>query len=191
MCKAVGLSSDTSCSSFSYLGQNPGAWRLSSLRLKEAADVLRQTGWPDERKEHDLEVATADFRLGPVYMLLIGMALEAGLKAILVAQNPALIGEQRISRDITTHRLKVLWDRVRFPKSRATESVLDRLERFVVAFGRYPVSKAMHDMKSMTGASFHADPDFDEVARLWASLEEQTKEVMPELFTEQGSGESV
>ena len=66
---------------FHYLGKNPGTWWLSSLRLKEAADVLRDTCWPKDRKPYDSDAAAADFTLGPVYMLLMGMAVEAALKA--------------------------------------------------------------------------------------------------------------
>jgi len=176
---------------FSYLGENPGTWWLSSSRLKDAADTLRDTCWPKEKKHHDLKAATADFRIGPVYMLLMGMAIEAALKTIMVSQNPQLIEQQRISKDcgFSTHHLKDLWgwsglNRV---KSRQHDSLLDRLESFVVTFGRYPVSSTKHNMNTMIGSSFHGEPDFDKVTGLWVFLEKHLKKAIPTLFEDEDS----
>lgn len=174
---------------FSYLGENPGTWWLSSSRLKEAADTLRDTCWPKEKKHHDLNAATADFRIGPVYMLLMGMAIEDVLKAIIVAQDDECIEEEGISKDFATHHLKDLWgwaglNRV---KSQQRDSLLDRLESFVVTFGRYPVSSTKRKMNTMIGSSFHGEPDFDKVTRLWVFLEKHLKKAIPTLFEEKDS----
>ena len=176
---------------FSYLGKNPGTWWLSSNRLKEAADVLKDTCWSKERKHKDLKTATANFRIGPVYMLLMGMAIEAALKAIMVSQNSKLIEEQRITKDFnfTTHKLKDLWSQTGLSKikCRQNDSLLDRLENFLVTFGRYPVSTTKHNMDTMIGSSFHEEPDFAEVTRLWVFLEKHLKKTSPELFEEENS----
>jgi hypothetical protein len=174
---------------FSYLGENPGSWLLSSSRLKKSADTLRDTCWPKEKKHHDLNAATADFRIGPVYMLLMGMAIEDALKAIIVASNGECIGDQRISKDFATHHLKDLWgwaglNRV---KSRQRDSLLDRLESFVITFGRYPVSSTKHKMNTMIGSSFHGETDFDKVNRLWVFLEKHLKKAIPTLFEKKNS----
>jgi len=178
---------------FRYLGANPGTWWLSSTRLKGAADALRDTCWPKDRKHHDLKAATADYRIGPVYMLLMGMAVEAALKAIMVAQNPKLIEQQRISKDFdfATHHLKDLWAwaGLRKVKCRQHDSLLDRLENFVVTFGRYPVSKTSRDMDTMIGSSFHGEPDFDKVTRLWVFLEKHVRKAVPTLSEEEDSKE--
>lgn len=170
---------------FTYLGKNPGPWWLSSLRLKEAADVLRNNCWPSERKDRDPDAATADFHIGPVYMLLMGMAVEAALKAVLVKQKPDLVGEKGISKSLTNHHLAKLWNiaglsRVR---SRQCDHLLDRLENCLVIFGRYPVSKEAGGMGKMTNSSFQGPLHFDQVTRLWGRLESHVKKVMPELFT--------
>jgi hypothetical protein len=169
---------------FDYLGKNPGPWWLSSLRLKEAADTLRNTCWPKERKHDDPEVARADFRVGPVYMLLMGMAVEAGLKAILVAQKPDLVDAGRISESLTNHRLADLWKRGGLSgiRSRQSDRLLDRLENCLVIFGRYPVPRTAESMKKMMNSSFQGQLHFDQLAQLWARLEKHAKKTMPELF---------
>ncbi len=176
---------------FRYLGENPGAWWLSSSRLKQAADTLRDACWPKEKNHRDLNAAIADFRIGPVYMLLMGMAVEAALKAIMVSRDPRLIEQQRISKDcaFSSHHLKDLWGwaGLRKVRSRQHDSLLDRLESFVVTFGRYPVSKTKHDMITMVGSSFHREPDFDKVNRLWVFLEKRVKKAIPTLFAEEDS----
>ncbi len=186
MCTDTELTEETCRSLFGYLGQNPGPWWLSSLRLKEAADTLRDNCWSKDREHHDVEAATADFRIGPVYMLLMGMALEAALKAILVAKNPDLVGQQKISKTIGNHRLRNLWNIAGLGKvhCRQEDSLLDRLENCVVIFGRYPVSRKAGDMEKIMNSSFQGQLHFGQVARLWARLEKHVKKTIPELFNE-------
>jgi len=172
---------------FSYLGKNPGTWLLSSSRLKEAADTLRDTRWPKEKKHRDLNAATANFRIGPVYMLLMGMAIEDALKAIIVAQDDECIGEDVISKDFANHHLKALWSKAGIHKYTKDDRLLDRLESFVVTFGRYPVSCNKQNMNTMINSSFHGDPDFDKVNRLWTFLEKHLKTEIPTLFKEEDS----
>ena len=174
---------------FRYLGANPGTWWLSSSRLKEAADTLRDICWPKEKKHRDLNEATADFRIGPVYMLLMGMAIEDALKAIMVAKHPRLVEEEGISKRLNTHCLKNLWDESGIPKYRQYDSLLDRLESFVVTFGRYPVSRNKQNMNTMIGSSFHGDPEFDKVIRLCVFLEKHLKKAIPTLFEKEDSKE--
>jgi hypothetical protein len=162
---------------FSYLGRNPGSWWLSSTRLKDAADALRDTCWPKEKKQHDLKAATANFRLGPVYMLLMGMAIEDALKTIIVAQDDECIRKKVLSKDFATHDLKVLWSKAGLNRCR-DERLLGRLQNFVVSFGRYPVSRTEDYMDTMMGSSFHAEPDFDKVTRLWTFLEQHATKVL-------------
>ncbi len=169
---------------FEFLGKHPGPWWLSSLRLKEAADVLRSHCWPEKRKYHDIDAALADFYIGPVYMLLMGMAIEAALKTILVAKDPALVGKEKIPQTIGNHHLKKLWnlagvDRVR---SRQRDSLLERLEICLVVFGRYPVSKKADGMAQMWKSIFQGELHFDQITRLWASLEKHMRKINPELF---------
>jgi hypothetical protein len=145
---------------------------------------LRNNCWPNERKDHDLDAATADFRIGPVYMLLMGMSVEAALKAILVKQKPDLVDAERISASLTNHRLVGLWNRAGLSrvKSRQHDRLLDRLENCLVIFGRYPVSRTAADMQKMMNSSFQGPLHFDQVAQLWARLERHAKKMMPELF---------
>lgn len=184
MCMDSVLSREKCDSLFGYFGSHPGPWWLSALRLKEAADVLRDNCWPREQKRHDQETATADFRIGPVYMLLMGMAVEAALKAVLVAKTPDLVGPEKISSSIGNHHLVKLWNlaglgRVR---SRQRESLLDRMENCLVVFGRYPVPRKAGDMGKMMNSSFQGQLHFDEVAGLWTHLEKHARTIAPELF---------
>jgi hypothetical protein len=169
---------------FRYLGKNPGTWWLSSLRLKEAADILRNTCWPKERKHDDLDAARADFHLGPVYMLLMGMAVEAALKATLVAQKPDLVDAKGISKSLANHHLAKLWNLAGLGRlrSRQRDSLLDHLENCVVVFGRYPVSKTPDGMEKTASSSFQGQLHFDQVARLWAGLEKHVRKTVAEFF---------
>lgn len=178
------LSEKTCHSLFGYLGKNPGPWWLSSLRLKEAADALRDNCWPKERKQDDVDGATADSHIGPVYMLLMGMAVEAALKAILVAQKPDLVGAGEVSKSLTNHRLADLWNRTGLSRitSRRNDCLLERLENCLVTFGRYPVLRTADGMQRMANSSFQAVLHFDQVAGLWARLEKHVRKTMPELF---------
>lgn len=180
------LSEETCHSLFGYLGKNPGPWWFSSLKLKEAADTLHKTCWPDKRKHHDIDAATADSRIGPVYMLLMGMAVEAALKAILVAKNPHLIGNGKIDTSIANHHLRKLWDLAGLGKvhCKQEDSLLDRLENCLVIFGRYPVPRNALNMKKMLNSSFQGQLHFEQVARLWARLEKHAKKTIPDLFNE-------
>jgi len=177
---------------FLDLGKNPGTWWLSALRLKEGADTLRNACWPKERKHNDLDAAGADFRLGPVYMLLVGMAVEAALKATLVAKKPDLVDAKGISKSLTNHHLAKLWNLAGLSRlgSRHRDSLLDRLENCVVVFGRYPVSKTPDGMEKMANSSFQGQLHFDQVARLWTYLETHVRKTIPELFN-QISGDSM
>jgi hypothetical protein len=146
--------------------------------------MLRNACWPKERKHHDLNAARADFYLGPVYMLLMGMALEAALKATIVAKKPDLVDAEGISKSLTNHRLANLWNLAGLNRlgSRQRDSLLDRLENCVVIFGRYPVSKTADGMEKMANSSFQGQLHFDQVARLWACLEKHARKTTPELF---------
>jgi len=48
----------------------------------------------------------------------------------------------------------------------------------------YPVSRTKQNMNTMIGSSFHGDPDFDKVIRLWVFLEKHLKKAIPTLFEE-------
>jgi hypothetical protein len=184
MCVDLKATEEVYCSLFKYLGKHPGPWWLSALRLKGAADALRVNCWPDKREQHSVDAATADFYVGPIYMLLMGMAIEAALKAVLVAKNSDLVGGQEISTAIGTHHLASLWNRAgvgRVPSAQC-DSLLNCLEDFVVVFGRYPVSKKASGMSKAKHASFQGQLHFDQVTRLWGRLEEHAKKTMPELF---------
>jgi len=174
---------------FSYLGKNPGTWWLSSSRLKQAADSLRDACWPKEKKYRDLNAATADFRIGPVYMLLMGMAVEDALKAIIVVQDDECIEEEGLSNDFAKHDLRGLCSKAGLRRYRQDDRLLDRLGSFIVTFGRYPVSRKRCQMDTMIGSSFHGEPDFDNVTRLWVFLEKQLKKAIPTLFEEADSRE--
>jgi len=184
-------SKEDTCPLFYYLGGSPGPWWLSSCRLKKAADILQDTCWPKTDIHADLDGATADFQLGPVYMLLMGMAIEAALKAAIVAMDNNIIGRatQGIPKKFATHSLTYLWNwaGLNRVKSRQISACCTRLQEFVTTFGRYPVTRSKCQMAQTTRYSFHADPDLHNVERLWQSVEKRLKEVAPELFEENSS----
>lgn len=166
---------------FDYLGKNPGTWALSAERLKKAADGLRQSAWPPERGWHDTQAATADFIIGPVYMMLMGFAVENVLKAMIIAREPENVEDQKLSKLICQHDLCRLWDCVGLTRCAEYERELRCLETFAVSFGRYPVTKLKRDMDSMLSAGFHGEVHFPVMDRLWGFLQRKFAELSPDI----------
>ena len=166
---------------FGDLARDPGTWALSATRLKRAADQLRQSAWPEARRRNDVLAATADFMIGPVYMMLMGLAVENVLKAMVIAREPGNVEEQKLSTLICQHDLRRLWHRVGLRRCPEYDRELTRLETFVVSLGRYPVTKLKRDMDRTVGAGFHGQAAFPTMDRLWVFLQREFTNLCPDI----------
>jgi len=119
-------------------------------------------------------------------MLLMGMALEAALKAVLVADRPDLITGETIPKNLAHHRLAELWSTAGLRRARGSGRYcpLERLESFLVTFGRYPISRTANGMKKLKGATFNGQIDFAHVERLFAQLAKHVEVKVPQLCDE-------
>jgi hypothetical protein len=115
-----------------------------------------------------------------VYMMLLGMAVENVLKAMLVAKNPALVESQKLATEFKTHDLLSLWERLGLRRCETYDRLLRRLRAFIDAFGRYPVTALKRDMDSMIGCTFHGRTDFTATDRLWRWLLKRLYDVCPQ-----------
>jgi septum formation topological specificity factor MinE len=79
-------------------GRNPLSWSYQAEALKAAAKAVL------EQAEKDRANAITPWRwVDPVYKYLVGMALENLLKAIMVREDPCLVGKYRLSKEIKRH----------------------------------------------------------------------------------------
>jgi hypothetical protein len=102
----------------------PGEWRTYANELRESAELL----WNDkgnklrteyteyaEVEDGDLKIRSETKKVYSVsrsYVLLAGFALENLLKGYLVALNPTLINEGKLSNELKTHSLTSLADEI-------------------------------------------------------------------------------
>jgi hypothetical protein len=145
---------------FEEVGRSPLSWVISGNALLSAADLayarylraseLRnqlQIRWPATdptaaaRPLSPEEVALLpDSQLGPVAIMLVGLALENLAKAILIGAEPGLVqGVTGILAPIKSHSLEDLIRRADVVSSKEELIALQIVERFVVWAGRYPV----------------------------------------------------
>jgi len=157
------------------LAKDPQVWLRSAQNLKTATDALRKSLWPKDRKRFGTKAAAADFIYGPVYMLLSGLAIETLLKGIIIAKNPKLVKQQKLSNELTHHKLIELYNKACLVKSRSRNDLLSRLQNYVENFGRYPVTKTKQDMQKLAKTRFAGQTDPDSIERLWGYLFKQIR----------------
>lgn len=150
--------------------KDPQVWYQNAESLKTATVALRKVLWPKDRKRFRTKAAVADLLYGPVYMLLAGLSIETLLKGIIIAKNPEFVGQQKLSKELTHHKLIELYKKTGLVKSKYANNLLSRLQNYVENFGRYPVTRTKHDMQKLTSARFAGQTDPDRIDRLWNLL---------------------
>ncbi len=149
--------------------KNPEAWLCYAERLKHAADVLRDNCWPRNRAYNVHDAAVGDHCYGPVYMLISGFAMEGLIKGIMIAVNPNLVEQQRLSKKMLGHDLIELFKGTRIRGHKNDTDLLLRLQNYIENFGRYPVTKLKQDM-AKRGRTHFCSVDFGKVDRFWGRL---------------------
>jgi hypothetical protein len=117
---------------------DPRQWLGYARSLKLAASVLQphfdsepETGPPERGKGFKPTV-------GPIYLLLVGFAIENYAKAMSVIRNPIVVSNGKLIR-LKRHDLLGLLADFEFALSPDEEELVERLEQFVIWAGRYPV----------------------------------------------------
>ena len=119
---------------------HPHFWFQRAQALYDAANVVRCAFWPKHKTYHDLKAAESDFYKGQVYMLLAGLSVEVYLKGILVKKNHSLVGQQKLSKELTVHNLNQLYRKAGLSKIKIAyhNELLERLTCYVEDFRKYP-----------------------------------------------------
>lgn len=119
--------------------RNPKKWLLMASGFIKAAKKLMDT--PPEYDE-------STFR---IYMLLNAYAIEDAIKCILIVKDPNLVENGEL-KEIAHHGLKSLFLQTGISYSDIngdSEDLLDRLEKYIHVFGRYPVHKKWDKHKNL------------------------------------------
>ena len=150
--------------------RDPQVWYQYAESLKTATIVLRNSLWPKDRKRFNTKAAAADLLYGPVYMLLAGHSIETLLKGIIIANHPELVEQQRLSKELTHHRLSELYKKAGLKENNRYNELLLRLQNYIEIFGRYPVTKEKKDMGKLTKTRFAGLTDPSRIDELWKYL---------------------
>lgn len=141
--------------------QNPAGWFFSARRLRDAAEIILQhevaqeipyglayeeasreaiaTAWTGTNEAGHAEIKCVP----PNYMpaqLLYAFAIENLLKGLIMANNPGLAGEEKISKSVKSHDLLALAEQVGVEIAVQEVPVLKSLSDIAIWAGRYPVA---------------------------------------------------
>lgn len=109
-----------------------------------------------------------DSQLYPVYLLLIGYAVENLIKGIIFSKDPSLIDSNgKLSKAHTNHNLVTLYKAAGLSPDQDTKDLLNGLGEYIVWRGRYAVTKernkyvmqrdypTLHDRAKINGLILH------------------------------------
>lgn len=135
---------------------SPSNWIDLSDELRLAAEALwAQNG--DQFSLTSTDVLPGDGSISSIiqrhglvsrpYMLLAGFSVETALKGLLVALDPSLVADGKLSRRLARHKLTMLADDVADLHLKGNERrLLEILERAIPYWGRYPIPKDWKDL---------------------------------------------
>jgi hypothetical protein len=123
----------------------PIAWQMTADSLLRAAREICQLVVSDHSKSQASVGTPVQPSLVPVYMMLIGLAIENLAKAIYVAKALAL-GIEKPNPERFVHQLLELFEEIHFDINETEVFLIERLEVFVTWAGRYPVPKKSSEM---------------------------------------------
>lgn len=124
--------------------KSPAAWALSARRLRQAARVLWDLHQKDLKGLIDGQrISTlAHLETAPVALMLEGLAVENLAKGALVRAKPP--SESRsLPSELNHHKVGQLLKKAGVSLAPEEMALIERLERFVVWAGRYPVPKTV------------------------------------------------
>jgi hypothetical protein len=138
-------------------GGDPSSWGYSAEALMRAARGLLPTMEADRRSLDDPTVVTGfEAPVVPIYMLLVGLAIENLAKGIYVARHPTACSSDNLPGELATHKAIELLESLDMSLSQAEVSLLERIETFVLWAGRYPIPRKLDDLlpRNQPGGGF-------------------------------------
>jgi len=128
-------------------GGDPSSWLYSAEALMRAARGLLPTMEADKRRLVDPTPATGfEAPVTPIYILLVGLAIENLVKGIYVARNPTACSSDNLPSELTKHKTIEFFERLDLSFSQAEGHLLERIETFVLWAGRYPIPRKLDDL---------------------------------------------
>jgi hypothetical protein len=144
----------------------PQRWLENARRLRVVADSI---GPLFARDMIEAEKRPADQRIvddlkysdvGPVYLMLVGLAIESLVKGILVHRDPRSVVEGKLSCQLLHHDLPVLFGAAQIRLDPAEKRFVTRLKEAIMWYGRYPVpTKAQRRKRKPEVFVSASDPD--------------------------------
>ena len=147
------------------------SWRRNANWLKASADVVFKL-WSDEMirpfdNPTGPEIVPAE--VGFVAMMLAGLALENLAKALVIRREGlGAASSGRLPAYLEKHGIRVYLSRGKFKLSMEDRELVERLERFVMWAGRYPVPKNVQGY----GEVHVGDSDIQRFRDLYARLDQ-------------------
>jgi hypothetical protein len=118
---------------------------MTADSLLRAARQIRQLVVSDHSQPQATVGTPVQPSLVPVYMMLMGLAIENLAKAIHVAKSLAS-GIEKPNPERFVHQLLELFEEIHFDINETEVFLIERLEVFVTWAGRYPVPKKSSEM---------------------------------------------
>jgi len=150
-------------------GQSPFGWLSSAERLQAAAEIILEReeagapayfgaleaarreavekSYPSKDKTGVAEVSCEPPNYLPA-QLLYAFALENVFKGIMVANDPTLANETKLSSELKSHELDRLAAKAGFALSSEEQVLLRTLSEIAIWAGRYPVASRLVDHTS-------------------------------------------
>jgi len=141
-------------STFAGVARDPAWWLFRAQDLSQAATVLFEAFIADRQRFIDLnepglgvdKKEVPNLSIAPVAMLLFGLAVENVLKAMIVKNDPTIVGDEKLGRwGARDHDLVKLAERAGLQLEPADRDLLARLGLFLLWRGRYPVPNRAPD----------------------------------------------
>lgn len=134
-----------------------GSWKMSALTLLRASDKIYEDYIAANQRERERDITETqesqelhgqeledlwDMQLYPVYLLLVGYAVENLIKGIIFSRDPnLLVSGEKLSNNHTNHSLVDLFKKTGLSMDDDIEEILIGLRQFIVWKGRYSIPK--------------------------------------------------
>ena len=152
--------------SFEAATESPGAWLLSAIQLRAAAQRLDWRTHPVEQTENAVSFIRE-------YRMLIGLSIENLLKGLIVMVRLESSAHPPLPSDCLNHKLNLIAKRSELSEWNITEDeiqLLQDLSAYIEWAGRYPIPNNIQNYADASHSNLEHDAELSLYERLAASL---------------------